>query len=325
MEALVSVIVPTYQAGMYIQRSIESLVHQTYSQLEIIVIDDGSTDDTKEVLQKYIDEQRIHYIYKENGGLSDARNVGIKHASGEYIYFLDSDDWIEPTYIEKMVKKAQIEKADIVLSSIIITDGTEEQFRSDTFLKHIEEENVRNFYSPIHFHPIMQNKLFRSSLIKKNKMLFPVGLYYEDIYFFVQTFESATTVVRCPEAAFYYFQHQSSIMKQTSKKLLDIELIFMRLLQFDANLKKEQWFEYLCIRHLFLASTLRAIHSKDKELLKLVVDSHAQFIQSNFPNWRKNGFLKQRELYTSFGQYMYVQVIRKYSYKIGVAIAKYIL
>lgn len=325
MEARVSVVVPTYQAGMYIQRSIESLINQTYTNLEIIVVDDGSTDNTKTVLQHYIDQKQIQYVYKKNGGLSDARNCGMQYVTGEYLYFLDSDDWIESTYIAKMMHQALTYQADIVLSSIIMTDGQTEKLRSDTFLHQLDEVNVRNFYSPIHFHPIMQNKLFRTSLIKNNTLSFPLGLYYEDVFFFVQAFEKAAMIVRCPEAKFYYFQHSLSIMKQTSKKLLDIETIFEKMIQSDEHLKAEAWFEYLCIRHLFLASTLRAIHAKDKALLKLVVDSHSRFVQRYFPHWRKNLFLKQRQLYTSFGQYLYAQVIRRYGYRIGVAIAKYIL
>lgn len=325
MNQLVSIIIPTYQTETYIKRAVESAYNQTYPNVEIVVIDDGSTDKTKEILTPYIEKQQIHYVFKENGGLSDARNVGITHASGAYIYFLDSDDWIETTYIEKMMQHAQKNDADIVLSSIIMTDGSKEDFRSDTFLKNITDENVRNFYTPIHFHPIMQNKLFKSSLIKENKLTFPIGLYYEDVYFFVKAFEMSAVVVRCPEARFYYFQHPGSIMKQTSKKLLDIEKIFSLLLAENAQLKSETWFEYLCIRHLFLASTRRAICSKDKQLLKLVIQSHLQFIEQYFPNWQRNPFLKQKELYDSFGQYAYAKTIRVFGYKRGCMIAKCIV
>ncbi|MGL4662338.1 MAG: glycosyltransferase family 2 protein [Culicoidibacterales bacterium] len=325
MKQLVSIIIPSYQGEAYISRSIDSALQQTYTNIEVLIIDDGSTDNTKSVVKSYIENDKIQYIYKANGGLSDARNVGVSHAQGEYIYFLDSDDWIENDYIEKMINSALKNNSDIVLSSIIMTDGKEETLRSDTFLNEIQDENVRNFYTPIHFHPIMQNKLFKASLIKDNAMLFPLGLYYEDVYFFVQAFEKASVVSRCPSAHFYYFQHQASIMKQTSKKLLDIERVFEQLMIDTPTLQQEKWFEYLCIRHLYLASTLRAIHAKDKQLLKLVVTSHKQFIENYFPNWKHNPFLKQRELYNSFGQYMYVRIVSMYGYKVGSSIAKYII
>lgn len=325
MSKCVTIIIPSYQADQYIARAIDSACKQTYSNIEIIVVDDGSTDKTKEVLDPYITNEQIKYLFKENGGLSDARNVGLKAASGEYIYFLDSDDWIEETYIQKMVDEANKQNADIVLSSIIMTDGKSEELRPDALLKGITDENVRNFYTPMHFHPIMQNKLFATTLIKENNLQFPVGLYYEDVYFFTKAFEKATVVSRCLDAKFYYFQHSDSIMKQTTTRLLEIEEIFKRLLAENTYLKNEDWFEYMCIRHLFLASTRRAMVAKDAKLLKLVMQSHEQFINENFPHWQQNHFLKQRALYDSFGQYAYAKTIRIFGYKRGCMIAKYLV
>lgn len=325
MNQTVSIIIPTFQNAPYIARAIDSVLAQTYRHIEMIVIDDGSTDETRSVLEPYMRQNQIQYVYKENGGLSDARNVGMNLIKGTYLYFLDSDDWIEPTYIEKMVAVAESEQADIVLSSIVLTDGEKEVLRQDTFLSTIEDTNVRNFYTPIHFHPIMQNKLFRSEMIQANQLTFPVGLYYEDIYFFVKTFECAAVVARCPEAKFYYFQHDGSIMKQTSKKLLDIEKVFEQLMDEHPAYKKEKWFEYLCLRHLYFASTLRAIHAKDKALYQLVTTSHHEFINTHFPNWRQNPFLKQRELYSSTVQYMYARIITRYGYNVGNKLAKFIV
>lgn len=323
MEPLVSIIIPTYQNEAYITRCLQSVLKQTYRHYEIIIIDDGSTDRTKEVLEQYIADPKVKYVFKENGGLSDARNTGMQSANGTYIYFLDSDDWIEPQYIEKMVQRAKQTDADIVLSSIVITDGEKETLRSDS-LESISDENVRNFYTPFHFHPIMQNKLFHRRLIIEQKLRFPTGLYYEDVYFFTCAFEKASVVVRSQDALFYYFQHDHSIMKQTSKKLLDIEAIFHLLMEEYPHFENESWFEYMCVRHLYFASTLRTIKGKNGQLLKEVIQSHDMFIQRFFPNWQKNPFLTQRYLYQARGQYVYARILKRFGYRVAVSIARYI-
>lgn len=326
MNQCVSVIIPTYQGEKYINRAIDSVLNQTYQNTQIIVVDDGSTDNTKSALEQYKANEKIQYVFKENGGLSDARNVGLRHARGMYVYFLDSDDWIEERYLEKMVGVAVNQNADIVLSSIIITDGKTETFRADSFIaERIKDENIRNFYTPMYFHPIMQNKLFRREFLQTEHLQFPYGLHYEDVYFFTAAFEKAAIIGRAQDAKFYYFQHPHSIMKQATIKLLDIERIFQILLEDFPHFKDERWFEYLTIRHLYLASTLRAIKGNDKKILQTVRQSHSQFIEQHFPRWRQNQFLKQRCLYQSTGQYLYVQVIRIFGYKIGSMLAKYIV
>lgn len=321
----VSIIIPTYQGAAYILRAVHSVLAQTYPDFEIIVVDDGSTDETKACLQPLIDERKISYFYKQNGGLSDARNFGLAKAQGEYIYFLDSDDWIETSYLEKMMAQAKHTDADIVLSSIMITDGRTETFRSDTFLSQLDDVNVRDFYTPMHFHPIMQNKLFKHAFLQAEAIQFPLGLYYEDVYFFVRAFEKASVVSRCPEAMFYYFQHEDSIMKQTSKKLLDIEVILCVLMKELPYLKNETWFEYYCVRHLFLASTLRTLKSKDRVLQTEIFNAHEQFMHTHFPNWRHNPYLKYRPLYQQRGQYYYTRLITIFDYKRIVRLMKYVI
>ena len=112
----VSVIVPVYNVEKYIERCIKTLITQTLSDIEIIFVDDGSKDNSKKIIEKYLKlyPNKLKYLYKENGGLSSARNYGIPYAKGEYIAFLDSDDYIEPTMYEEMYNTAQKEKSDMV-------------------------------------------------------------------------------------------------------------------------------------------------------------------------------------------------------------------
>jgi len=112
----VSVIIPVYNVENYIEKCLNSVLNQTLKEIEIIIVNDGSKDSSKQKIEKYLEkhENKIIYLEKENGGLSDARNYGIGYAKGEYIAFLDSDDYIEPTMYEEMYKKAKEENSDMV-------------------------------------------------------------------------------------------------------------------------------------------------------------------------------------------------------------------
>ena len=118
---MVSIIVPVYKVESYLPQCIESIINQTYPNLEIILIDDGSPDACGKICDEYAkQDKRIKVFHKQNGGLSDARNYGVARASGEYLSFVDSDDWIEPDMFEVLVKVADDNKADLVNSTVFI-------------------------------------------------------------------------------------------------------------------------------------------------------------------------------------------------------------
>ena len=116
-ELLVSVIIPVYNVSRYLPQCFESVISQTYRNLEIIVIDDGSTDDSGSICDQYAEkDDRIHVIHTDNRGLASARNLGLENVSGKYILFIDSDDWIEPQTIETFIGAALKTEADIVIA-----------------------------------------------------------------------------------------------------------------------------------------------------------------------------------------------------------------
>lgn len=103
---MVSVIIPVYNVEKYLKRCVDSICNQTYKELEVLLVDDGSDDSSPEICEEYVKvDERISVIHKKNGGLSDARNIGVQHATGKFVYFCDSDDYIEPNLIEDCVKK----------------------------------------------------------------------------------------------------------------------------------------------------------------------------------------------------------------------------
>ena len=118
MTEKITVIVPVYNVEHYLEKCLDSLINQTYKNLEIIVINDGSTDNSGEICQEYAQkDNRIVYIEKENGGLSDARNVGLDKMTGSYVTFIDSDDWVELDYVEILYKKIIEYQADIAVGN----------------------------------------------------------------------------------------------------------------------------------------------------------------------------------------------------------------
>lgn len=181
---VVSVIVPVYMVEEYLPECIESLICQTYSDIEIIVVDDGSVDGCSGIIDKYLlKDRRIRAIHKKNGGLVSARKVGLESASGKYVMYVDGDDWVEAGFVESMVKVAEEEEADIVTSGYQNSDG--EHFDAiPTGSYRTEEERkllYRNMLSTRPFYtfgilPFLWNKIFRMDFLRRFQMTVDVRI-----------------------------------------------------------------------------------------------------------------------------------------------------
>ena len=211
---LISVIVPVFNVEQYLNRCLESIVNQTYTNLEIILVDDGSTDKSGEICDYWKDtDQRIKVIHKENGGLSDARNVGMNMASGEYIGFIDSDDYIAPEMYDRLLKAIIQNDSDIAVCSVEMV---------------WENQNLKTPYTS-KINDILDNKEAIEELIKENKLKlpvwnrlyksciakkfdFPYGKFHEDILWSYQVFGSAERVSIIDYTGYYYMQRDNSIM-----------------------------------------------------------------------------------------------------------------
>lgn len=140
----ISIIIPIYNVESYLRKCLDSIMEQSFSCFELLLINDGSTDASAQICQEYVEkDDRIRYFEKENGGVSSARNFGIKHSSGEYITFIDSDDWVEPNYLEILYKAMKEQDADIVVTNYYT-------FREEDamFLFHVSEANEALVFQP---------------------------------------------------------------------------------------------------------------------------------------------------------------------------------
>ena len=172
---MISVIVPVYNVEPYLRKCLDSIVSQTYQDLEILVIDDGSTDGSGKICDEYKRDQRVRVFHTENAGLSAARNLGLDKAHGEWIEFIDSDDWVEPDYCRIPLELAESHKADLVIFRFRVIRGKKREWRIELGKKSTEDA-LRLIHEEASI--VVWNKLFHRKLF--DRMRFPLGKLYED-------------------------------------------------------------------------------------------------------------------------------------------------
>lgn len=225
---LVSIIVPVYNVENYLSKCVDSIINQTYRNLEIILVDDGSTDCSSKICDEYAkNDTRILVIHKANGGQSEARNIGISESKGEYIFFVDSDDYIEYNAIETMLEIAENKNVDMVIADIysvnekgeILNEGKGQYtFQNESLFS---AEEAAQAFAELDWGP--WNKLYKRSIHKD--IYFPQGKIHEDEAIMFQLFERCDKIVYTNARLYNYLQREGST---TSAKY---------------SLKKMDWFE----------------------------------------------------------------------------------
>ena len=220
---LISVIVPIYNVEQYLDKCITSIVNQSYKNLEIILVDDGATDKCPDICDKWaIKDDRIVVIHKENGGLSDARNSGLNIAKGEYISFIDSDDWIDLNFYEVLYNSLLSNNAQISASEVLWVYDDHQKKEEYFYEKKIfsSEEALQTLIRGSGFYAIACNKLYKATVF--DGIRFPVGKLHEDEFVVYKLIDKAESLVLCKEVNYYYRQRQGSITKQWSIEHLDV-------------------------------------------------------------------------------------------------------
>lgn len=211
---LISVIVPVYNVDNYLRKCIDSLIVQTLKDIEIILVNDGSTDESIDICEEYkLKDNRIKVIHKENGGLSDARNKGIDIAKGKYISFVDSDDWINPQMLEKLYILASKYEADIVQGDYIKAYDEDIIVNniSENIIKYNAEQILDELYSGNYTKNIVVwNKIYKRELF--NDIRFPKGKLHEDEFTTYKILHKANLIIDSNIPIYYYRQREGSIM-----------------------------------------------------------------------------------------------------------------
>jgi len=220
----VSIIVPVYNVENYLAKCLESLIDQTYQHIEILVINDGSTDNSEKIINDFSERfpEKIKAFYKSNGGLSDARNFGIDRATGNYIGFVDSDDYVSPTMFEEMLGLAEKHSAEMVICNIqkVNEKGniTQKLTQIPNMPEKIDLETHFSVFSDISYFAC--NKLFKKELFETKR--FKKEVSFEDIQLIPQLLLECKTIAQTQSFHYQYLERQNSISKTHNEKGLDI-------------------------------------------------------------------------------------------------------
>ena len=270
----VSIIVPVYNAEKYLNACLDSLVSQTLDDYEIILIDDGSKDSSAAIMEEYKSRypQRIQTLHVENGGQGRARNIGMRLAKGEYLGFVDSDDWVDPAMFQTLYHSAVTEKADMVVCDAVECheDG------SKVYLP------MSAFTDPVKITTAVWNKLFRKSAI--GDISFPEGLWYEDLAFVMPLVLQTKQVARVPQGLYYYRCGQISTMNNNNAlKNLDILKIMDGIEDCIVENCGRDEFESLIISHVLLDSINRLSAQSGQEK-RQVIKALRAYVKNKIPS-----------------------------------------
>ncbi len=220
-KTLISIIVPVYNVEKYLHECVDSILNQTYTNYEIILVDDGSTDSSGKICDEYAANKKVAVIHQKNKGLSAARNAGYDASNGEYVYFLDSDDYIVPEALEVLYKNASQNNSEVVFfDAVSFADGdfkvSQNYVRHNSYEKCSGPEMLEELQKNKEYHSAVPLLFIKKSLVSENNLRFIDGIYYEDMVYTYQIFCCAKTVSQCKDALYFRRYRESSIM--TSKK-----------------------------------------------------------------------------------------------------------
>lgn len=266
--AKISVIIPVYNCEKFIEKCLQSLVNQTLTDIEIILVNDGSTDNSQKIIEKFSDT-RIKLINKKNGGQSSARNVGLDVANGEYIGFIDSDDWVDSDFFEKLYNTAKKYNADIAMTDFIRIGPTKYKKRLNISEEKIYEkiENKIKIANALK-EGCIWNKIYKKEILTGLK--FNEGMYFEDGPFTIRALYNSNILVTVPNTYYYYYQNpNSTVKKMNAAKHADKQKSKREILDFikqhNIQIKDKTYWATLKSYKLFnktLATIQESIHSK---------------------------------------------------------------
>ncbi|MBQ7779396.1 MAG: glycosyltransferase family 2 protein [Clostridia bacterium] len=289
---LISIIIPVYNTKDYLEKCVSSVLACDYSDCEILLIDDGSTDGETPALCDAIAERdpAIRVIHQQNKGLGGARNTGIEEATGEYLFFIDSDDTIVPQALELL--KKEISRTHAEIYSFNMTSKDDNENRSLLITNYYESETSFSLAE----HPeYMQSvpsaccRIWKKSLYTENEIYFPERVWYEDIRTTVKLFALASSIVTLKSPLYIYYMREGSIMHSAnldrSREIIDA---FEDLLGWYREKGLfEQYKEVLCrlcIEHVYLTASVRVLRGDRKHPL---LKEFADYLKRNFPDYKK--------------------------------------
>lgn len=290
----VSIIVPVYNVEKYLEKCLTSLVNQTLKDIEIIVVNDGSTDNSQDIIDGFVKKYNNVFAYKkQNSGMSDSRNFGINKARGEYIGFVDSDDFIDYTMYEKMYNKIKSKNYDMVVSDyFVVNDDITKKQDSNVKSDLNSKKEIKKIFNIIY--PVIWNKLYKREIF--DSITFKSGVWFEDVEFIYRLLPMLNKIGTIKEPFYYYIKRKGSITSKINNRIYDYIDNFNGLVEYykKNNLysKYHKELEYSYVRYIYATFIKRCLTFDYNDYLKSL-DTAIKNVKENFPNYRKNKYFYQ--------------------------------
>ena len=290
-ECKLSIIVPVYGVEKYIDKCLNSLVKQSLKEIEVIVVNDGTKDNSQKIVDKYVKKypDKIKSYIKENGGQGSARNYGLKKASGEYIGYVDSDDFVEKDMYKKLYNKAKENNYDIVVCGNYNVSEDYQNKNIDAFINNYNTDLENIFFGKM----AVWNK--RDILIK-NKLEFKEKVWYEDLAFTLKAIMNSNTFAFIDEPLYDYLIREGSTMNNSNvQRNLEILDAFNDILSYIQHNKKEEYFskiEFLAIDHIYISAIVRVLKAEaDDKVKRETINKLIDYMNKKFPNYKNNKYI----------------------------------
>ncbi|MFZ7133052.1 MAG: glycosyltransferase [Eubacteriales bacterium] len=325
----VTVIVPVFNVEGYLYKCINSIVRQSLDEIELLLIDDGSTDGSLEIIKDFYRRypNKVRFIHKENEGVSQARNLGIIESKGDYIAFVDADDWLEEETLEYMYLCALEKNADLVLCDAKVIDAY-----TGKITKMWKSGNLNEEAENIYRHKALVNtvlpapwgKLYRKNLFIEHHITFPIGLRNQDLGTTPRLLIHCNTISKVNKAYYNYLYREDSAMRTYDNKILDVieNLKIVKKYYESMGLDKEfkEELEYLHIEHLLFRAVYRVKNIKDNTMRSALTKKIVSYLTKEYPAWISNKNLKdltvKKRVYLKMVHYGYIhQVMNMFTIK----------
>lgn len=287
----ISIIVPIYNAEKYLNKCLDSLVNQTKKELEFILVNDGSTDNSEKIIKSYKDD-RIKYFKNKNQGIGKTRNFGIEKATGKYLMFLDSDDYLDLDACKRVYEKATKDKLDLVVFDFYRVEQEKlVPVIIPNFINASLKENP-NLLLDINLGPC--NKLFKREIITNNKTKFLENLKYEDTTFVVETINNAKKIGKVNEFLHYYVIHSQSETTVRDERVFDIIKIVDIIRNYFSNKSyMKEVVDKLTVRVL-TNYTIQQRNQQDKKVGMKFIDEVFTYLKKEVPDYKNNKYYENR-------------------------------
>ena len=289
-----SIIVPVYGVEKYIDKCLNSLVKQSLKEIEIIVVNDGTKDNSQKIIDKYVKKypDKIKSYIKENGGQGSARNYGLEKANGEYIGYVDSDDFVEKDMYKKLYNKAKENNYDIVVCGNYNVSEDYQNKNIDTFINNYNTDLENIFFGKM----AVWNKIYKRDILIKNKLEFKEKVWYEDLAFTLKAIMNSNTFAFIDEPLYDYLIREGSTMNNSNvQRNLEILDAFNDILSYIKHNKKEEYFskiEFLAIDHIYISAIVRVLKAEaDDKVKRETINKLIDYMNKKFPNYKNNKYI----------------------------------